>query len=78
MSTMSQHIQEELLLILNVCMCNRQQNIRLKNLSCGSYCDANLKVGNVAIQFLMRFCLQWKISATLDMMNIMNIVLWIG
>ena len=64
---------------LGVCMCNKQQNFWLKNLSHGSCCaikmaDANLKAGNVAMQFLMRFCFQWKISATLVMTNIMDTV----
>ena len=63
-------------------MRNRQQNIWLKNLLHGSFhyqiADTNLKVGTVAMQFLMRFCLQWKISATLEMMNIMDTVLRIG
>ena len=54
-----------------------------KNLSHGSSCgikmaDANLKAGPVAMQFLMRLCLQWKISASLEMTNIMDTVLWIG
>ena len=40
--------------------------------------DANLKAGNIAMQFLTRFCLRWKISATLEMTNITDTILWIG
>ena len=64
-------------------MHNRQQNIWLKNLSHGSsngikMVDANLEVGTVTMQFLTRFCLRLKISATLEITNITDTVLGIG
>ena len=71
MSAMSQHIQEDILLILSVCLHNRQQNIWLKNLSHGSSCsikmvDTNLKREllqcNFSCDFVCngKFLLHWK------------------